>query len=125
MLLERDIPVFGVCLGLQGIVEALGGRLDTLETPVHGKPTEVETRGGALFDGVPERFRAARYHSLYAERGAIPERLGVTALSEDGVVMAVEDRERRVAAVQFHPESILTSAPIGLRILANAIALLT
>ncbi len=121
-LRARRLPVFGVCLGLQGLVEALGGKLDVLETPVHGKPSWIESRGGALFDGLPKRFRAGRYHSLYARRDALPIALRVTAESEDGVIMAVEHEQEPLAAVQFHPESILTPGPLGLRLLANAVA---
>ncbi len=120
-LLERDIPVFGVCLGLQGMVEAFGGRLDQLGVPMHGKPSTVHPVGGALFEGLDTPFRAARYHSLFVPREAIPESLEVTAESDDGVVMAVEHREGRAAAVQFHPESILTGHAVGMRILRNAV----
>ncbi len=116
------LPVFGVCLGLQGLVESLGGKLDVLETPVHGKPSWIESTGGVLFDGMPKRFRAGRYHSLYARRDALPSVLRVTAESEDGVIMAVEHAREPLAAVQFHPESILTPGPLGLRLLANAVA---
>ena len=121
-LRARALPVFGVCLGLQGLVESLGGKLDVLETPVHGKPSWIESRGGALFEGLPKRFRAGRYHSLYARRDALPLALRVTAESEDGVIMAVEHEQEPLAAVQFHPESILTPGPLGLRLLANAVA---
>lgn len=121
-LRARELPVFGVCLGLQGLVESLGGKLDVLETPVHGKPSWIESRGGALFEGLPKRFRAGRYHSLYARRDALPIALRVTAESEDGVIMAVEHEHEPLAAVQFHPESILTPGPLGLRLLANAVA---
>ncbi len=106
--LARSLPVFGVCLGLQGIVEYFGGRLGTLDYPMHGKPSPIRWRGGRLLANLPERFEAGRYHSLFAERDALPECLVVTADTEDGVVMAVEHRTRPIAAVQFHPESILT-----------------
>jgi len=121
-LRERRLPVFGVCLGLQGMVEHFGGKLDVLAYPMHGKPSWVEVRGGALFEGVPKRFRAGRYHSLYARPEALPLELRVTAESEDGVIMAVEHEHEPLAAVQFHPESILTPGELGLRILANAVA---
>ena len=106
--LAAGIPLFGVCLGLQGIVEYYGGRLSVLPAPMHGKPSMVNVRGGRLFDGLPGRFEGGRYHSLYADRGMFPDVLAVTAESDEGVVMAVEHPERPVAAVQFHPESILT-----------------
>lgn len=121
-LRERRLPAFGVCLGLQGLVEHLGGKLDVLGYPVHGKASTIEVRGGGLFEGLPRRFRAGRYHSLHARSDALPLELRVTAESEDGVVMAVEHEREPLAAVQFHPESILTPGEIGLRILANAVA---
>jgi anthranilate synthase len=121
-LRERRIPAFGVCLGLQGMVEHFGGKLDVLGYPMHGKPSWIEVRGGALFEGLPKRFRAGRYHSLYARPEALPLELRVTAESEDGVIMAVEHEREPLAAVQFHPESILTPGELGLRILANAVA---
>ncbi|MBW8487157.1 anthranilate synthase component I [Actinomadura parmotrematis] len=105
---ERGLPAFGVCLGLQAMVEHAGGSLALLPEPSHGKPGRVKVAGGALFDGLPDEFTAARYHSLHAT----PDRVRgfeVTALTGD-VVMAVEDPARRRWAVQFHPESILTAA---------------
>ena len=101
--LERGLPVFGVCLGLQGIVEYFGGRLGTLDYPMHGKPSQIRWRGGRLLANLPERFEAGRYHSLFGERDSMPECLEVTADTEDGVVMAIEHRTLPVAAVQFHP----------------------
>ena len=82
--LERGLPIFGVCLGLQGLVEHFGGRLAQLATPMHGKPSRVRRLGGQLFAGLPETFTAGRYHSLYAERASLPADLAVTAESEDG-----------------------------------------
>ena len=121
-LATRRLPVFGVCLGLQGMVEHFGGELGVLGYPVHGKPSWIEVRGGRLWDGMPKRFRAGRYHSLYALRDALPAELRITAESEDGVVMAIEHERLPIAAVQFHPESILTPGELGLRLLANAVA---
>ena len=118
--LDRGLPVFGVCLGLQGIVEAFGGKLDVLDVPVHGKPSEIRVCGGRLFEGLPVTFTAGRYHSLYARTDAFPDVLEVTAESADGVVMAIEHRDLPVAAVQFHPESILTlDGRIGHKLIAN------
>jgi anthranilate synthase len=123
-LRQRRVPTFGVCLGLQGMVEHFGGKLDVLGYPMHGKPSWIEVRGGALFEGLPKRFRAGRYHSLYARPEALPLELRITAESEDGVIMAVEHEREPLAAVQFHPESILTPGELGLRILANAVGAL-
>ncbi len=123
-LLARGVPLFGVCLGLQAIAEYFGGRLDRLDAPVHGKPSEVTVLGGALFDGLPRRFRVGRYHSLHAVRDALPaDLLAVTAQTDDGVVMALEHRQRPIAAVQFHPESILSlDDDVGMRLVENAMA---
>ncbi|PNQ96008.1 anthranilate synthase component I [Azospirillum argentinense] len=118
--LALGLPVFGVCLGLQGMVERFGGALDVLPEPVHGKATEVRVLGGALFAGLPERMRVGRYHSLVARRDRLPADLTVTAETADGLVMAVEHRRLPLAAVQFHPESILSlDGGAGLALLGN------
>jgi anthranilate synthase len=122
-LVRRGIPVFGVCLGLQGMVEYFGGALGLLDPPVHGKASRVRVLGGRLFAGLPKEFVAGRYHSLHAIREKLPAVLEVTAESEDGVVMAIEHRAAPLAAVQFHPESIMTLGDeVGLRLLANVMA---
>ncbi|MFF1377805.1 anthranilate synthase component I [Streptomyces sp. NPDC058308] len=107
---DQNIPVFGVCLGMQAIVEYLGGRLAVLDRPFHGKPSTVSVvdGGGELLSGLPPRFTAGRYHSLYADAGALPPGLRVTARCPDGVAMAVEHESRPLAGVQFHPESLMT-----------------
>ena len=118
--LAAGIALFGVCLGLQGIVEYYGGRLSVLPSPMHGKPSMINVRGGRLFEGLPERFEGGRYHSLYADRGTFPDALQVTAESDEGIVMAVGHPELPVAAVQFHPESILTlEDDAGFKVVAN------
>ena len=120
--LERGLPLFGVCLGLQGIVEYFGGRLGTLDYPMHGKPSEIRWRGGRLLGNLPDRFEAGRYHSLFGERETLPACLDVTADTEDGVVMAVEHRTLPIAAVQFHPESILTlGGEVGRRLIHEVV----
>jgi anthranilate synthase len=122
---RRRIPAFGVCLGLQGMVEHFGGALGVLQPPVHGKPSRIRVLGGRLFEGLPAEFTAGRYHSLYALRDRLPAALEVTAESEDGVVMALEHRTLPFAAVQFHPESIMSLGDdVGLRLLANAMSCL-
>jgi len=122
---KLEVPVFGVCLGLQGMVEAFGGELGVLGYPVHGKPSLVRHRGVGVFEGLPEEFRVGRYHSLYAIREKLPAALEVTAESEDGVIMGVRHREFPMEAVQFHPESILTlDGNCGLRLMANVVRLL-
>ncbi len=108
VLADRGLPTFGVCLGLQGIVEWSGGALRQLDVPWHGRSSAVRTSAGALFaaDGVLE---VGRYHSLYCADAAVPGELRVTASTDDGVVMAVEHRTLPLWGVQFHPESILTA----------------
>jgi anthranilate synthase len=116
------IAVFGVCLGLQGVVEAFGGELGVLAYPMHGKPSLVRHRGLGVFAGLPEEIEVGRYHSLYAIPERLPEVLEVTAESDDGVIMGVRHRELAVEAVQFHPESILSAqGDVGLRLMRNAL----
>jgi anthranilate synthase len=116
------VPVFGVCLGLQGIVEAFGGALGVLDYPMHGKPSTIHHRGVGVFEGLPESFQVGRYHSLFALRESLPACLEVTAETEDGVIMGVRHRELPVEAVQFHPESLLTAAgDHGLKLMENAV----
>ena len=120
---ERGLPVFGVCLGLQGMVEHFGGELGVLPRPMHGKASRVRTTGGRVFEGLPGEFGVGRYHSLYAVREWMPAELRVTAESEDGVVMAVEHTELPLEAVQFHPESILSlDGDLGMRLVRNVVA---
>ena len=118
------IPVFGVCLGLQGIVEAFGGELGVLSYPMHGKPSKVLHSGAGVFEGLPEEIEVGRYHSLYAIPERLPAVLEVTARTEDGVIMGVRHRELPIEAVQFHPESILTAQfDTGLKLMRNALRL--
>jgi anthranilate synthase len=117
------IAVFGVCLGLQGIVEHLGGTLGLLDYPMHGKPSSIRVTGGRLMAGLPERFEAGRYHSIHAMPDAIPDQLAVTAVSDDGVVMAIEHTSLPIAAVQFHPESIMSArGDVGLLLVHRVIS---
>jgi anthranilate synthase len=122
--LERQgLPVFGVCLGLQAMVEHAGGSLSLLDEPSHGKPGNVKVTGGGLFDGLPAEVTAARYHSLYATPDQVQGDFAPTA-AIDEVVMAIEAPGKRWFAVQFHPESILTSAGAhGHRIIGNVLRL--
>ncbi len=119
---KLGVPVFGVCLGLQGMVEAFGGELGVLSYPVHGKPSMIRHRGIGVFEGLPEQMQVGRYHSLYAIREKLPSVLEITAESEDGVIMGVRHRELPMEAVQFHPESILTlDRNCGLRLMENVV----
>eukprot|EP00429_Kryptoperidinium_foliaceum_P004858 CAMPEP_0176015418 /NCGR_PEP_ID=MMETSP0120_2-20121206/7329_1 /TAXON_ID=160619 /ORGANISM="Kryptoperidinium foliaceum, Strain CCMP 1326" /LENGTH=930 /DNA_ID=CAMNT_0017348391 /DNA_START=189 /DNA_END=2978 /DNA_ORIENTATION=+ len=130
LLTKYKIPGFGVCLGLQGMVEHFGGKLGVLGYPMHGKPSEIAlTREGlaegSIFTGLPETFEVARYHSLHGIKEYIPDEIKVTALSEDGIVMGIQHASLPFAAVQFHPESILTSPTHGMTILENALRYLS
>ncbi len=121
---RMGIPVFGVCLGLQGVVEAFGGKLGVLDYPMHGKPSVVRHSGQGIFEGLPNEFAVGRYHSLFAIREFLPACLEVTAETDDGVIMGVRHRGLPVEAVQFHPESILTAeGDHGLRLMENAVRL--
>jgi len=118
------VPVFGVCLGLQGIVEAFGGELGVLDYPMHGKPSTVRHRGIGVFEGLPAEFQVGRYHSLYARRETLPACLEITAETDDGVIMGVRHKDLPVEAVQFHPESLLTAeGDHGLKLMENAVRL--
>ncbi|WP_298622557.1 anthranilate synthase component I [uncultured Legionella sp.] len=120
-IIRQTIPVFGVCLGLQGIVEHFGGILDVLDYPMHGKPSIIKIlKSDGLFSHLRERIKVGRYHSLYARLSAMPKELEVTAMSEDGVVMAVSHRHLPIHAVQFHPETILSlTDQTGFKIITN------
>ncbi|OYT73414.1 MAG: aminodeoxychorismate/anthranilate synthase component II [Chloracidobacterium sp. CP2_5A] len=117
------VPILGVCLGHQGIAAAYGGRVVCAPRIVHGKASEIVlTADSPLFEGLPKRFSAMRYHSLIADEATLPDCLTVTArASDDGLAMAVAHRELPVYGVQFHPESIGT--PEGGKILANFLRL--
>ena len=113
-------PILGVCLGHQAIGEVFGGQLTNLSTVFHGVATEGSQLGNDyLFDGLPERITMGRYHSWVVDREGWPEALEVTALSDEGQVMALRHREMDIHGIQFHPESVLT--PDGRHMLENFI----
>jgi anthranilate synthase len=123
--IERGIPLFGVCLGLQGIGEYFGGKLSVLDYPMHGKPSRISVLGGRSFEGLPRQFVAGRYHSLFIEREGLPDDLVVTAVTDDGLIMGLEHRTLPISAVQFHPESILTlDGDTGLRLVNRVVTML-
>ena len=115
--LQGKIPILGVCLGHQAICEVFGAKVTYAKQLMHGKQSEVSLKESKLFQGIGEVTTVARYHSLIAQKDTIPETLKVTAVTEDGEVMAVEHKEYPVYGVQFHPESILT--PEGRTMLKN------
>ncbi|RWB58790.1 anthranilate synthase [Mesorhizobium sp.] len=120
----RDLPVFGVCLGLQALAEAYGGELRQLHIPMHGKPSRIRvSKPGIIFSGLPKEVTVGRYHSIFADPVRLPDDFVVTAETEDGVIMAFEHRKEPIAAVQFHPESIMTLGHnAGMRIIENIVA---
>jgi anthranilate synthase component II len=103
-----DIPIFGVCLGHQCIYEAFGGRIVHAKSVMHGKLSTIMHDGTGLFRGLPQTFRAVRYHSLAGDTSTLPPDLRVCALSDDGEIMGIAHRKYPVYGVQFHPESIAT-----------------
>lgn len=124
LCLRQGASVFGVCLGLQGIVEYFGGELGLLDYPMHGKSSRISHRGGLLFRDIPPVFTAGRYHSLHAAR--VPNCLNVVATDEAGVVMAVEHNKLPIYGVQFHPESIMSlEFQAGLQLISNVVECVT
>jgi anthranilate synthase/aminodeoxychorismate synthase-like glutamine amidotransferase len=115
--LSGVVPVLGVCLGHQAIVEVFGGTVRRAARPMHGKTSLLNHAGTGLFAGLPQDCVVGRYHSLIAAPDALPATLEVTASTAEGEIMAVRHRHHATDGVQFHPESILT--PDGPRLLAN------
>ena len=119
--LPDDLPLLGVCLGHQALVEHYGGELEVDPVPTHGKASQVHHDKGELFAQLANPFTAGRYHSLRAKRDALPADLRLSAWTEEGLVMGVRHARLPRHGVQFHPESILT--PQGARLLARFLAL--
>jgi anthranilate synthase/aminodeoxychorismate synthase-like glutamine amidotransferase len=112
-----EIPILGVCLGHQAIGAAFGGNVIRAQKIMHGKTSEIQHDGKTIFRGLPQQFVATRYHSLIVERKSLPRTLEISAETSDGTIMGLRHRKLRVEGVQFHPESILTTA--GFRLLEN------
>ena len=110
---------------MQALGEYFGGKLGQLATPAHGRPSKIETQAPSkLFADLPREITVGRYHSLYVEPATMPEAFRVTAVTSDGIPMAFEHKTLPIAAVQFHPESIMSlEGGTGLTILRNALAL--
>jgi anthranilate synthase len=121
---KRELPIFGVCLGLQALAEAYGGELRQLAIPMHGKPSRIRvSKPGVVFSGLPKEVTVGRYHSIFADPVRLPDDFIVTAETEDGVIMAFEHKKEPIAAVQFHPESIMTLGHnAGMRMIENVVA---
>ena len=116
-----QIPVLGVCLGHQSIVQHYGGEIVAAKRLMHGKTSLVHHDGEGIFTGLPNPFEAGRYHSLAASKDSVPAVLTVAATTEDGEIMGVRHDEQQVVGVQFHPESVLT--PEGPALLDNFLGL--
>jgi anthranilate synthase component 2/para-aminobenzoate synthetase component 2 len=113
----EDIPILGVCLGHQSIVQQLGGEIVRAERLMHGKTSMVKHDGETIYTGLPNPFEVGRYHSLCAEEESLPDELIVTAQTERGEIMGVRHKSLPIEGVQFHPESVLT--PDGNMLMAN------
>jgi anthranilate synthase component 2 len=103
-----DVPILGVCLGMQAMAEHFGGRVVHAPALVHGKTSRVVHEGKGVFAGLPSPFEATRYHSLCVDPASVPDCIEVTARTEDGVIMGLRHKQRPIEGVQFHPEAILT-----------------
>ncbi|WP_456277120.1 aminodeoxychorismate/anthranilate synthase component II [Bacillus sp. AK128] len=115
------IPIFGVCLGHQSIAQVFGGDVVRADRLMHGKTSPILHNQKTIFEGVEEPFTATRYHSLIVKKETLPEVFEVTAWTEEGEIMAIRHKDLAIEGVQFHPESIMTSA--GKRLLQNFIDL--
>jgi anthranilate synthase/aminodeoxychorismate synthase-like glutamine amidotransferase len=111
------IPVLGVCLGHQSIVQQQGGEIVRAERLMHGKTSEIKHDGKTVFEGIPQPFEVGRYHSLCAEVQSLPDTLEITAETDSGVIMGVRHKSLQIEGVQFHPESVLT--PDGDALMTN------
>jgi anthranilate synthase/aminodeoxychorismate synthase-like glutamine amidotransferase len=111
------VPIFGVCLGHQSLVEVFGGKVVRAGRLMHGKVSAVTHDGKGLYSGVPQNFDAGRYHSLIAQADSIPDVLEVTSRTGQGEIMGVRHKTLPIEGVQFHPESVLT--PDGPKLMAN------
>lgn len=120
----RNLPIFGVCLGLQALAEAYGGELRHLAIPMHGKPSRIRVlEPGIVFSGLAKEVTVGRYHSIFADPTTLHRDFMITAESEDGTIMGIEHTREPVAAVQFHPESIMTlGQDAGMRMIENVVA---
>ena len=117
---DAGTPVLGVCLGHQSIGVAFGAKIVRARSIMHGKISQIEHDGRGIFESIPNRFEATRYHSLVIEESSLPDCLEVCARTDDGEIMGVRHRERAIQGVQFHPESIMTGE--GKHLLANFVS---
>jgi len=113
----KTIPVLGICLGHQSLIQVLGGEIIKAETPVHGKVEEIRHTGIGVFKDLKNPIKVTRYHSLIADRNKLPEELVITAETAEGEIMGVRHKKYLLEGVQFHPEALLTEC--GHEMLAN------
>jgi len=106
--IDREMPIFGVCLGLQAIGEAFGASVTHAPSQMHGKTSPITHDSSGVFAGLPSPFTATRYHSLCLDESTLPQELRITARSEDGVIQGIAHKRLPIAGVQFHPESVLS-----------------
>ena len=114
---RHEIPILGICLGLQVIGAAYGAKISSAPELLHGRTSEILHDGTDLFKDIPNNFIATRYHSLVIESDSVPAELQVTARCSDGTIMGISHRSKKIVGVQFHPEAVLTQ--YGYELLAN------
>jgi para-aminobenzoate synthetase component 2 len=114
---RREIPILGICLGLQVIAAAYGAKISRAPELIHGRTSKISHNGKNLFNDIPNDFSATRYHSLAIEPDSMPAILQITATSEDGTIMGISHLDKNITGVQFHPEAALTE--FGYELLAN------
>jgi anthranilate synthase/aminodeoxychorismate synthase-like glutamine amidotransferase len=119
--LAGKFPILGVCLGHQALGAAFGGKIIRAPKLFHGKTSEIHHDGKGVFQDLPKKFTATRYHSLIVERKTLPRELTITAETADGIIMGMRHRRHKLEGVQFHPESVLTES--GKQLLKNFLSL--
>ena len=119
--IENDIPLLGVCLGHQSIAQAMGGEIIRCHEIIHGKTDSIFNDQKTIFNGLPDNFKATRYHSLVVSNDSLPNNIEISAKTNDGIIMGIRHKQSRVEGIQFHPESIATD--FGHKILENFIGL--
>ena len=127
MVLDNNIALVGVCLGHQAIAEKFGGEIHQLDIPVHGKPARLEILGDSdIFDGIEGSITVGRYHSLYVDHKSLSNEFNVTAKTDDGIIMAIEHKNKKIIGIQFHPESIMSLGQnVGRQMINNIVGKFT